>query len=250
MLKLEKSSRNTSVIITLREKESFLNSFLLKAFLIAFSIHIAIFLLFRIQPFLIKAEFLYPPIHVQMERPNFSSLTLVDEETADKLPVIPEPPLSAFMNEYAFNIESQLTSPWIDSEIWNLPFVSLENRLTGYTPPKLSIPLQYAPIQFFISGDLALRQLKKYDQRLDEKIPYEVNPSEPFYITYKVQIDPITGSVFWYERQRSTGSKEINALTEELLLSLEFAHSKMNENSTGTIDFVIHALVLAHLQPS
>ncbi len=60
MLKLEKSSPHAPITITLRERESFLNSLLLKAFFIALLIHLGIVMLFRIQPFLIKAEFFIP----------------------------------------------------------------------------------------------------------------------------------------------------------------------------------------------
>ncbi len=173
-----------------------------------------------------------------MDQPHSSSLTLLDEESADQIPLIPAPPLSIFINQYAFNIDSQLTSPVIDLELWNDSFAAPENRPISYKAPPLSIPLTYQPIQFFISGELAQRPLKKYDSRIDELLPYKIHSSEPVYVTYKVHIDS-SGLVFWYEIERTTGNNQANALAEELLLSLEFAPSKLNSNSTGIIDFVI-----------
>jgi hypothetical protein len=239
MLKIEKSARSTQLIITLRKKEIFFNSLLLKAFFIALLIHLGIGIFFRIQPFLIKAEFTHPPIQVQMEHPVLSRLTLI-EEADEQMPSLPAPPLLLFIPEFDFKIESQLTSPEIEYEVLNHPFEALEKKIIAYKVPPLNTSLTSKPIQFFISGELAQREVIKYDSRIDESFPYKVQNREPAYITFKVYVDA-DGSVFWYDILRTTGNAQQNQLAEQFLLSLEFAYSKLNINSTGIIDFVIHS---------
>ncbi|MFI5343980.1 MAG: hypothetical protein ACHQUC_07150 [Chlamydiales bacterium] len=254
MLKLEKSGRSSQITVRLREQDPFLNSFLAKAFLIALFIHVALFLIFHIQPFFLESHFLYPPVQVQSEGLNSSSLALLDDESVDDLHAIPPPPLAALFDLLPLTMDPHLTTPWNDAELWKQPFAALENRLMAYQAPELSIPLTYSPIRVFISGDLAerpllnletaigLSQRLKYEPRMDEKQPFRAGLPEPLFASYRVQLDEESGMIFWYESQRSTGNPKMDAVAEELLYNFKFqtGSSRFGSQPThGTIDFVL-----------
>lgn len=240
MLKLEKTGRSSQISVRLREQESFLNSFLVKAFLIALSIHAAFFLIFHIQPFFLESQFLYPPVHVQTDRTNSSSLAVLEEEPIDDPHAIPPPPLTAFFDDLVLTMDPHLTSPWSDAEHWTQPFAELENRLMVYQAPALSTPMSYSPIRVFISGDLAERALLKYDLRIDKTKAFRADLPEPLFATYRVQVDDESGMIFWYEIQRSTGNPEMDALAEELLSRFRFRVGHFGSQPTsGSIDFVL-----------
>lgn len=237
MFRLEKSSCNSLITITFKQRESTFNSLFLKAFFLALLIHFIILLLFHIQPFLIKAEFIHTPTQVQMDYSGISRLTLSDEESKDPAPDIPLPSISTFLDAFPLDIQPPLGLFEIDLELWNNPFSDLEDQLTIHQPPTLPIPFTHSPIKLFISGGLANRPLKKYDSRIDERLPYVPTTNEPLYATYEVHVDS-HGKVFWYEMQ--AGPDSVNRLAEELISSLLFEASAFDFNSKGTVDFVIH----------
>lgn len=236
MLKLEKNSK--SLVIRIREKESFFSFILFKAFLIALLIHLGIVILFHIQPFM-QTGHVHPPIQVQMDRRELNQMTWADDSSNADFFIIPEPPLELFIPEFFPEIESQITQPDFELTKRKTLLDTWESRLIVYQPPELPKSMAYQPIQLFISGELASRQLKNYDSRINETVYGKIQEWDPVYISFKVYVDA-EGSVFWHELQQSTGNKKQNKLAEELLQSLEFTHSKLAFNISGRVDFVLY----------
>lgn len=238
MLKLERSGRGSQITIKLRERAPFLNSILWQAFLIAVLIHGGILLVFHIQPFVMKGEFHYSPTQLKTEKTN-QILTVASEESPEDLYGIPPPPLDLFLNPLLINIDLPLTSPAIQPELLNQPFAELENHFIQYKAPDLPFLFTEAPIKVSFSDELGKLPLIKYDRRIDERVIFDASDREFLFAEYKVQVDEHNGKIFWYELQTPSGSKKIDALSEELLLGFEFAVPHPISRLSGTIHFAL-----------
>lgn len=249
MLKLEKGSRLSGLMMRMRERERFFEPRLLKALMIALIFHIGGFLLFHVSPFSLPSSFVFPPIEVQSEsiQPRVSALASTTPEENEEfspppLTLIPImdwislPKESALLPTLAFNFE--VLQP-------------LEQRVWPKWHEPLSIPLEEPHIQLVISGDLAKHTLVEMDPLLNEMQP-QINSRDPptlesesnqspkeRFVTYQVLMDEKTGELFWYERVESSGVVALDRLTEKILLNLHFVPAYSTELVTGALNFVI-----------
>lgn len=233
MLKLEKS-RDSGIAIRLRPKERFFEPTLIKAFALALLLHLGGLALFHIAPFSMSSSFLFPPIQVQSQvNRAISAITYHSNEHAENsfilppLPLIPSldletsAPLSFLASSHPFNPEAYRELEETVWPLWEEPF---------------SIPLQGPKMMVTIGGDLALYPLIKKDPILEELHPIR----EPLHrISYRVKMDKETGELFWFERDHSSGVKEIDRLTENILSHFVFATEGPFDTIDGSLHFVL-----------
>lgn len=237
MLRLEKTSHTSHIVIRMRERERFFEPPLLKALAIALILHIGALILFHVTPFSFTTAFTFPPVHVQFDSlvkekgvSTFISPRIEEEEIAP-------PPISLIplLDWISFSQESIL-APSITFDPQDLK--SLEERVWPKWEEPLSLNLEEPRIQLTISGDLAELPLIASDPLLNQMQPISSHNS-PVYVTYQVQLDEKTGELFWYERVVSSKEPAVDQLTEKILLNLRFAPPQHQEIVTGTVNFVV-----------
>lgn len=234
MLKLEKLRRSDPVAIRLREKEKLFTRAFTIALAIALAFHLSLFVVFKIQPFNSGSSFLFPPVQVESALPNSSHTTLQVYNHQDKEDFelfLQDHPVFPKQQEDLFRVQLEHSRPL------TIPasFRVLEERF---------IPIRSSPMmgktqqfQFFISGPLAGRQLiSKADLPSLPINGKKLSQAEAF---YQVQIDPETGTLFWYEIIQATGRKEIDALFEQFLKTLRFSAEPLLEHLKGEVHFIM-----------
>jgi len=232
MLSLEKNHRNKEITVKIRKRKSFFTPLLCQAFCLALGIHLIGFLIFHIHVFKRNSTFLYSPIQVKADE-NFPSKPLLLLEEVPSSHQDPfEPPLFAFLENFSYHIPSeQLES--VDSD-----FIPLENHFSY--PSVISKPVKTSPVSFFITGELAKRQLLKYDPLLDLKQTKTGPSGEPVCLSFKVQIDDRTGRVFYQQPTETSGSLKTNQLAEKIIENFEFEKGKPFWQDSGIIHFVFY----------
>jgi hypothetical protein len=233
MLKLEKS-RESGIAIRLRPKERFFEPTLIKAFALALFLHLGGLALFHIAPFSMSSSFLFPPIHVQSQinRPASATTLHSIEQTGDSfmLPPLALIPLTDLGEE--INLSDLAPFHSFDPKAYQ----ELEETLWPLWESPFSIPMEGPKIMVTISGDLARFPLIKKDPILDELHPI----GEPLHsISYRVKMDKETGELFWFERENSSGKKEIDRLTENILSHFIFGTDGHFDAIDGSLDFIL-----------
>ncbi|MBA3722058.1 MAG: hypothetical protein H0W88_06635 [Parachlamydiaceae bacterium] len=248
MLKLERNCKNNDINLTVRSRECFWNSILIKAFILALAFHLGAILLFHIQPFKTSSSFLFAPINVQAPSKIENQVTLEEAKTpvnpddfpllALYQPTLPDVPL--FLNSDFENSNSIQKIP----EISFASFDTLEQQSFHRIPltPSKDLVLTYTPIQMTVSGNLAKRQLIDnkntpfLNSRLQKK---QASHLEYYHTQYKVVIDATTGQIFWFDKIISSGQSKIDRFAEDLLQKLQFAADNNFEASNGMIDIMV-----------
>lgn len=233
MLKLEKSSDFSSLAIRWREKDCFFEPRVLKALAIALLIHCGALIFFQVTPLTLFSTFTFSPIQVHSDDSiEITSILLATDREEDFLP----PPVSLVPELDWISPFSELNS------ISSLPdyqaFQWMEEQLWPKWDTSLSLPLEEPSIQLSISGHLADYSLLASHPLLSQMQPFSPSLS-PTYVSYQVQVDEKTGEIFWYEKKKSSENKQIDSLTEEILLQLRFATQGSLEFVQGNLDFVV-----------
>ena len=239
MLKLERTSNPSGLILRLREKETFWEPRLVKALLFALVLHLGILLLFHVSPFKLASTFTFPPIQVQSEQSLQGISALVSSEPYDQEEELPPPPF--YFRPPPLDWISFSTKPSITSSALLNPDAlrHIEERVWPILHEPLSLPLEEPLIRLAISGDLAERPLIDTDPLLSEMKLISSLTSSYVHVAYEVQMDERTGRLFWYERTQSSGDSAIDRLTEKILLNIRFDPSGPREFITGTLHFII-----------
>jgi hypothetical protein len=237
MLKLEKTSNLSGLVIRMRERERFFEPCLLKALAIALFLHISALTLFHVTPFYLPSTFTFPPIQVQSDQPIQAISALVSSYPEEE--ELSPPPLSLVptLDWVSFSQESMLI-PSLSFDLHALQ--SLEERVWPKWQEPLSLKLEEPRIQLTISGDLAELPLIASDLLLNQLQPIS-HQELAAYVTYQVQLDEKTGEIFWYERTQSSAKANIDYLTEKILLNLRFASPASHEIVKGAVNFVVLA---------
>lgn len=235
MLKLEKTSKLSTVTIRMRERERFFEPRLLKALTIALLLHCGALLMFQVTPFSFTSTFLFPPIHVQSNS-TIKGIVAFVSDRIEKENAFP-PPLSFVpsLESLSFPPESILTP----SYTFDLQLLDpLEKHIWPKWEVPLSMKLEEPRIQLAISGPLAKLSLVTGDPLLEEMQPISSHDFAA-YVTYKVMLDPYTGEIFWHERIESSTDHGMNRLTEKILLNLRFFSEKQEEPVSGVLHFLL-----------
>lgn len=233
MLKLEKSSLFSPLRYRFREREGWFGSQFLKAFGMAALFHAGFFLLFRIHPFFHSSSFLFPPVQVELDLlSSFTNVGGAAEGVQEEDFLFPVFPVLSFVPDLPWEGVSLHSDRPLDLHA----FQHVEERMWPIEYAPLSLPLEEHKIELSVSGDLAEEKLIQTDSRLLERQPLSFR--SPLLVSYQVERDERSGEIFWYERKESSGRKEIDDLTEEILLNLKFATEK-KEMTGGMLHFKI-----------
>jgi len=233
MLRLEKGRRSDPVAIRLRQKDRLFTRTFTVALAIAVTFHLSLFVLFKIQPFNMGSSYRFPPVSVESALPNTSHIALEinknqDDEDVWLLlrdnPVMPKQDAELFRDK-----ESR------DALALPSSFIALEERYIGV--PSTATAESTRRLQLFVSGPLSARELLS-------RVPESIIPTNGKKLTslearYQVQIDPETGSLFWYDKSVSTGQMEIDVQLEKILSTLRFSTEPLLEHLTGEIHFIM-----------
>jgi hypothetical protein len=229
MLKLEKCAKSCHITICLRQREPFFTPLLIKALLFTLLFHLTAIILFHIEPFKLKTSFLHPPIAVRSD-PIFqvsAPLLFLKEEDTHYSP----PPL--IIQNIPFSPQIDLTST---PNLINFPL----GQLYHPTFSPLTTNIQKPAIALYVSGDLAQYPLLNSDARLKAQMTLSRPDQDPYYVSYKVRLDE-QGKIFWYERTQSSGSKEKDLLSEEILLNTKFQLPNLSFlDLAGWLNFIIY----------
>ena len=239
MLKLERTSNPSGLILRLREKETFWEPRLVKALLFAFALHLGVFLLFHVSPFKLASTFTFSPVQVQSEQSLQGISALVSSGTYDLEDELPLPPF--YFRPPPLDWISFSTKPSITPSALLNPDAlrHIEERTWPIWHEPLSLNLEEPLVRLAISGDLAERHLIDTDPLLSKMQPITSLPAAYAHVTYEVQMDERTGKLFWYERTQSSGDSAIDRLTEKILLNIHFDPSGTREFVTGTLNFIV-----------
>lgn len=226
MLKLERSKKNNDITISLRRDNRPFNKVWWFALFLALFFHFFAFLLFQIHPFKIASEYIFPHIFVENNfESDVSPLLMSKASSYDYFPMPPAPAPNLSLNNHLPMVISPLSHDSLNfdessvySDFFDLPFSSSS---------KIS---QYSPIDLKISGNLI--SLKDQDpfisNLLKGKWTHEGKGVLKYYrASYKVQILPDEGRIYWYNKESSTGEELIDKWIEENILP----HLKFSESS-------------------
>lgn len=238
MLKLEKSSQRHGITVQLREREHFFEPRLLKALALALVLHLGGLFLVHVTPFSFTSSFIFSPVKVKSDHPARTITAIAtshpslseDELIPPAISIIP--PLEIAHSPQESSLLPSLTP------LNPHAFHALEERLWPIWESRLTLPLEEPRIRMKISGDLAELVMLETNPHLKETIPIN-NSSKPVYVSYNVQMDETTGELFWVERQKSSGIKSLDQLTEKIIFDLRFAPDPSLIQVTGTVHFVI-----------
>ena len=239
MLKLERTSNPSGLILRLREKETFWEPRLVKALLFALVLHLVVLLLFHVSPFKLASTFTFPPIQVQSEQSLQGISALVSSGPFDQDEEIPPPPF--YFRHPPLDWISFSTNPSITPAASLNPdaLLHIEERAWPIWHEPLTLLLEEPLVRLAIAGDLAERLLIDTDPLLSKMQPISTLPASYARAAYEVQMDERTGKLFWYERTQSSGDSAIDRLTEKILLNIRFDPGVPREFVTGTLNFVV-----------
>jgi hypothetical protein len=219
MLRIEKNAQHVKICV--KEQDKFWSPTLLTALGLAFGIHLCAFLLFQIQAFKLTSTFIFSPLDVQMQEsaPNSSLLTVLESEVHTEEfpwlsfynPAPPQVPTSLLQNEALENV------PHLISSLAILPHVS-------------SAAI-YKPLQIVLKGHLMERQIVSFPL-IEDKL---VREGTMHTMGYRVQIDPESGLVIWYDQIHSSSQSTIDRIAEDILLNLQFVTGDPFKALTGEI---------------
>jgi hypothetical protein len=226
MLRLKKSSDGAQIHLSFRERDRFFSVLFLQALALALGFHLLGFLIFHVQPFKFTSSFRFPPVSVLTDVGSTALVQLDSVEEVSKLPPVPftiiQPKEQESLSSSSlFSLKADFSS--LDSK---RQFVSFEEKILM---PKVRVQ---------VSGELAKHELMQ-DAVLEQEILVPIE-KDPFFVTYKVQVDEKSGTVFWYERIGDSQSVLSKKLTEELLLNLKFKVDGSLNDWIGQIDFIVY----------
>lgn len=223
MLKLEKTSRNDLITVTVRDKENFFTQPFALAFGIAIAIHLGLVILFQVVPFKIgMSENVFPPtrVHADMalKESTLAQITpaILSIRGLPPIPAAGPTPLShpkflAFRPLEFSKAKNSTTLSFaqIEKEIYQPEFNPLENKQTK-------------PLEIMISGVLAEHRL--VSNGMDEKMmsSFPSLKTDNIRIAYSVLVEGKTGKIFWYEPKQSAHDP-IDKFAEAILHNMKFS---------------------------
>jgi hypothetical protein len=235
MLRLEQSSKG--IHVRLNPENHFFNQSLLEALAIALAIHLGAFFLFHIQPFHMTSSYRFPPVHVQTQpNPLLDGQTIVSKQERLLNSEISSPPFSLpSLDFFPLLISQKSDIPPVSADLSS--FKSLEQRVLSFSHSPSTIPSLYQPLQIFLSGPLAQKQLLHHPASSHSIISQR--KMHYFQNTYEVQVDPKTGSIFWYVKKQASKRKDVNQQAERYLLELQFARDFSDVGWIGQVDILL-----------
>lgn len=247
MLKLEKDTRRSHITVSLRAREPFFNSILLKALSFAIILHLGALFLFHIRPFKLMSSFLFPPVQVQTNHellPSPSLSLIPAEESKEKNFLIPPLPTTGLPPSLPLSLSFSSNENLAASSLTHSLFSDLEHDQWPLTQPEYQkIALHKPAVSLISSGDLAQLPIIESDPRLENTVQLKTPGQDPFFVTYHVRVDEKSGTIFWYERTQPSGLAEIDGLTEEMLLNLRFDTAKaLAPFPSGSIHFTVYSI--------
>lgn len=218
MLKLERAVPNGLISIIIRDKERFLTKPLAMAFIIAFTIHLSLLLLFHIAPITYGThQTVFPPTRAEAESEARESVVADIKLTTPSIRGLPPPPSSRphFPHTPQFLTIRPMEQIATGSPI-PLDFHQLEIPIYQPSFQPLVKGIQ-EPFLLFISGSLSEQPF--HINGLKGKIPPDVQ--NPTCIVYEVMVEGKTGKVFWFEPTQYLNTA-LAKFAEEVLRDMTF----------------------------
>lgn len=215
MLKLEKSNPSSDISIRLRDRDPWLDRFLIFGFSISILMHFMAWLLFQIKPVNVSPSFRFPPVELFTD--GSSTLAKLDDSELSLSPAVPEPPL------YKIRLpDVPLHISWssLESTANTSSFNQLERDLIPLDETA-HLELLYDPIQISFSSDFYPLFLENEKQILEA--PKRKNgPLKYSSVTFHLIIDEKTGEVIWFEQISKKINKEIEKKSRKLINLFKF----------------------------
>lgn len=224
MLKLERTSREGLINVTVRDKEFLFTQSFAFAFAIALAIHLGLMILFHVTPFKIGInETVLLPTNVEAD-PSFNESVVAEvKPTIETISGLPFPPPShpvvlqhpSFLNFHSidyYTIESSthLVFDQIEKEVYRPLF----NPLAG---------AQKQPLEILISGHLAQQELLSTGMNHKEIPPLPVLERDKRRLIFSVMVEGRTGRIFWIEQKQQTNNSLIDRFAKAILYDMRFA---------------------------
>lgn len=241
MLKLERDDKTQQVRIYTTRSQSLFTQAFVTALIVATSLHLAFFLLFRVSTGQTNyPHLLLPPVTVQavpntMDSANNYALTEYELNSIAKRIAYEPRPSPITIPPIAQHQQSTLlpsTLSLADDEI----FASLETEYLLTEQLNISFAFPSPRTHIHISGPLGERPLKMHDiPQLKETIILPLSHIEQHKYSYDVIVDNDSGKIIWFQPNDLYGHHHVNE-TEQLLLALNFEKSTKTSTTKGHIE--------------
>jgi len=221
MLRLERRNYQKEVSVTLRNSRAFVNRTILHAFLIALTLHLAAFFLFRVHTVRVSTKVL-PKMVVE-------AIPMQPLETNISLP------------KYERSFAHLLTPDYSKPQWPNSPGLALE-KLDNHDPfsnvqdNRLLASLAEVP-DMAPRHRLEVKAFGELFQRPLTAIEAENLPVHTFCLRYLVQVDDKTGQIFWCQLQE--GGPEGQQFAENLMGKMRFGKIEGSFVSKGEIEITL-----------
>lgn len=234
MLRFEKGSSAQKISLVVREKDPFFSAALQKALLIAFSLHLAFFLLVKIT--LHRSDGMFISLPSEVVSDGFSG-------TSNAVALPPEDPLFNGFDLMALGTLPSLNrlpdevdrdgdgdKPYYDEN----PFFPLEQELlfSSYDPMEREATSLVAKV--VLSGPLAKFGPPGLEQTLI--LGLKELPFKPMRAIYDVEISAEEGCVIWLFPKELSSDPSFNALAERFIYGLCFPRNAASFNIQGTVE--------------
>lgn len=230
MLKLEQ--KETGLSIGLRDKEKWLSGPLLAALFIALVFHFAAFVLFDIQSFRLKHSRFVPPAVVETDLNTVEDEPKItveweEEKKGRRDHLMPIASTPKFEINHLPDYEQPAIAP---PAVSDHPFASTEKwgRLNLDAEPTMM-----NNVSIHLSGGLGGRSLNPMAIALSNQ------GSSHFHCVAEVQVDEMTGEVFWWEEVMMEGEMSLRAEAEKILAQMSVKPLKRNGISRGLVDIIL-----------
>lgn len=231
MLKLQRNRKEISIFV--HGKDSSFNRLFFFALSVAVGLHLFAFMLFQIHSFFAAGDTILRPSMVEVDLNGLSledGITAYVEESSPiylLTPLLSQPQLPSFpqpqfhIDMTAFDQQKKESDLFEELENDLGRWVSFDNRSP---PPAFAVA---------ISGELA--SIPLLNQELFDKIP---KVSAPLVLSYAVQVERQTGSIFWYTPKQLIADTAAVKATEEILKNMQFAVDTHAFVSSGEVEFI------------
>jgi hypothetical protein len=228
MLKLERDKQTHQVTIQATKSNRLFTNLFVTALIIAVSLHLAFFLVFRID----KGHENYPDlilppvtVHViphQAGSPEHYTLTDYEAQALAKKSQYEPQPSQIIIPPISQMVQTTFTTSEIHTIDYSI-FRTLETEylLKEHYPLVVSIPTPR--ITLHISGPLsALSTKEPIHSIFEEVIDIPFDHLEQLRHTFDVIVDNATGKIMWYEKQEEPQYEHETIQPEDILLALSF----------------------------
>lgn len=224
MLKLEKTSREGTINVIVRDKEPLFTKPFALAFAIALGFHLFLMMLFHISPLKIGTnDTFFPPTSVEADASLKESALAVVEHSIQHIRGLPLPPVSRpiLRQQPEFIAVRPIEHNKVENSRLN-SFAEIENevRQPKFHPLATS---QKKPLEVIISGTLAGQPLLSNGLD-DHSLPtFPSSKEREKRMAYSVMVEGRTGKIFWFESKQPTSHSPIDSFAEKVLRGMKFA---------------------------